>query len=327
MATIYYEKDADLQDLSDLTVGLIGYGNQGRAQALNLRDSGIAVQVGAPAGSRAYRSAQDDQFRPTSVQQVAADCDVIALLLPDEAMPAVYTVSIKPYISSPKCFVFAHGFVVHHHTVRLPDDADIVLVAPTAPGRQLRKLFSEGKGVPGLVAVAQDISGAAKARCLAYAKAIGCTLAGCIETTFAEETVTNLYCEQAVLCGGIPELIKKSFNTLVEAGYQPELAYVFCLKEVKLIANLLFDLGIDGMKSAISNTAKYGAAITGPELINSSTERRLADALHRIESGQFAKDFMRESEQGAPTIKANLSAERHSQLARTGHALDQVLKF
>jgi ketol-acid reductoisomerase len=191
----------------------------------------------------------------------------------------------------------------------------------------LRKLYVEGKGAPGLVAVEQDVSGVALAKCLAYAKAIGCTRAGCIETTFAEETITNLYCEQAVLCGGIPELIKRSFNTLVAAGYQPELAYVFCLKEVKLIADLLFDLGIDGMKLAISNTAKYGAAITGPELINASTETRLAYALERIESGRFAKDFMNESALGSPTIKSNLKAERHSDIARTGRALDQLLKF
>ena len=327
MAKIYYENDADLEPISDLAIGVIGYGNQGRAQALNLRESGLYVRVGANKGSRSYEVAQHDHFQPESIEEIAANSDVIALLLPDEAMPDVYMNSVEPYLSSGKTFVFAHGFAVHHKTLRLPDTCDVVLVAPTGPGKQLRSLYLSGKGLPALVAVDSDASGTAMATCLAYAKAIGCTRAGCIQTTFAEETVTDLYCEQAVLCGGIPELIKKSFETLVAAGYQPELAYISCLKEVKLIAELLGDFGIDGLRHAISNTAKYGAAIAGPELINSATEQRLAAILHRIESGQFARDFMREAAQNLPTVKSQIYTERHSNLARTGRELKQVLKF
>jgi ketol-acid reductoisomerase len=327
MAKIYYEKDAQLEPISDLVIGVIGYGNQGRAHALNLRDSGLYVKVGANQGSRSYEVAQHDRFQPESVEEVANNSDVIALLLPDEAMPNVYTNSIEPYLSSGKTFVFAHGFAIHHKTLRLPDSCDVLLVAPTGPGKQLRSLYVAGKGLAALVAVACDASGTGMAKCLAYAKAIGCTRAGCIETTVAEETVTDLYCEQAVLCGGIPELIKKSFDTLVAAGYQPELAYISCLKEVKLIAELLFDFGIDGMRQAISNTAKYGSAIAGPELINSASEQRLASILHRIESGQFARDFMREAAQGLPTVKRQIYTERQSNIARTGRALKQVLKF
>ncbi len=327
MAKIYYETDAHLESISDLVIGVIGYGNQGQAHALNLRDSGLYVRVGAKSGSRSSEAAQRDHFQPESIEAIASNSDVIALMLPDEVMPDVYTNSIEPYLSTGKTFVFAHGFAVHHKTLRLPDSCDVVLVAPTGPGRQLRSLYLAGRGLPALVAVAENPSGLAMAKCLAYAKAIGCTRAGCIETTVAEETITDLYCEQAVLCGGIPELIKKSFDTLVASGYQPELAYISCLKEVKLIAELLFEFGIDGMRLAISNTAKYGSAIAGPELVNNATEQRLATILRRIESGQFARDFMREASQGMPTLKSQIYTERQSNLARTGRALKQVLRF
>jgi ketol-acid reductoisomerase len=216
---------------------------------------------------------------------------------------------------------------VQHKTVRLPDDADIVLVAPTGPGRQLRSLYEEGKGLPALVAVEQDASGLAWRRCLAYARAIGCTRSGAIETTFKEETITDLFCEQAVLCGGVPELIKASFTTLVERGYQPELAYISCLKEVKLIADLLFERGIDGMRQAISNTAKYGSALSGPEIVNAATAQRLQAILSEIETGAFAGKFLQEASHGLPTVKELLASERHSRLARTGRDLKSTLKF
>ncbi|MDR3613075.1 MAG: ketol-acid reductoisomerase [Candidatus Obscuribacterales bacterium] len=327
MAKIFYEKDASISEIVDLSVGVIGYGNQGRAQALNLRDSGIKVRIGARKNSRSYEQAVADHFAPDSIEEIATNCDLIAILLPDEAMPDVYTNSIEPYLSSGKSFVFAHGFAIHHKLLRLPDSVDILLVAPTGPGKQLRSLFTQGKGLPALVAVEQDFSGVGKQRGLAYAQAIGCTRAGCIETTFAEETVTDLYCEQAVLCGGMPELIKKSFETLVNSGYQPELAYISCLKEVKLIADLLFSIGMDGMKDAISNTAKYGAAITGPELINASTQARLEQVLQRIERGTFARDFMAESKAGHPTINNMSEQEKRSKMVRTGKALKDSLEF
>ena len=327
MARIHFDYDVTLEPLQELTIGIIGYGNQGRAHALNLHDSGLTVWVGTRDGSPARAQAEKEGFPAHSVEEVAANCEVLALLLPDEAVPSVYEASIEPYLEAHDTFVFAHGFSVQHKTVRLPDDADVVLVAPTGPGRQLRSLFQEGKGLPALVAVGQDASWIAWQRCLAYTKAIGCTRAGAVETTFEEETITDLFCEQAVLCGGIPALIKASFTTLVERGYQSELAYISCLKEVKLIADLLFERGIDGMRAAISNTAKFGSAIAGPEIINSSTEEKLRTILTKIESGHFAQEFLHEASKGSPAIKELLTQERHSHLARTGRALSETLKF
>ena len=327
MAKIYYDKDIELEPLLDLPIGVIGYGNQGRAHALNMRDSGLTVRVGTRVKSDARDLAISDGFTAEDADSIAANCDVLAIMVPDETVPKLYTQSIEPYLTPNKIFVFAHGFTVHFETIRLPDAADILLVAPTGPGRQLRSLYVNGKGLPALAAVQQDISGLAFARCLAYAKAIGCGRAGIVETTFAEETVTDLYCEQSVLCGGMPELIKKSFDVLVNAGYQPELAYISCLKEVKLIADLLFDIGIDGMRAAISNTAKFGSAKAGPFLINDQTTHRLQAVLHQIESGQFAKDLLSDAAEGSPTIKNLLKEEKHSLIARTGNRLREELSF
>jgi ketol-acid reductoisomerase len=327
MAKIYYDTDASLDSIRDLNIGVIGYGNQGRAHALNLRDSGLPVRVGFRADSASKEKAIRDGFEPEDIETIAANCDLLAIMLPDEAVLSVYTDAIEPYLSSHRTFVFAHGFCVHHKTIRLPDDADIVLVAPTGPGRQLRSLYQAGRGLPALVAVEQDASGVAFDRCLAYARGIGSGRAGCVKTTFAEETVTDLFCEQAVLCGGIPQLIKSSFNTLVENGYQPELAYISCLKEVKLIADLLFDSGIDGMRQAISTTARFGSAITGPELINEDTHRRLQHVLERIESGSFAQRFIDEARHGLPSLKDLMAEEKHSKIVRTGRQLKDTLDF
>jgi ketol-acid reductoisomerase len=327
MAKIYYDKDIDIEPLHDMAIGLIGYGNQGRAHALNMRDSGLTVRVGTRSNSDARDIAIADGFAAEDAETIAANCDLLAIMVPDEAVPKLYTNSIEPYLSSNKVFVFAHGFTVHFETVRLPEAADILLIAPTGPGRKLRSRFLEGKGIPGLIAVQQDASGEAFKRCLAYAKAIGCGRAGVIETTFAEETVTDLYCEQAVLCGGVPELIKRSFEVLVAAGYQPELAYISCLKEVKLIADLLFEAGVDGMRSAISNTAKFGSAISGPLLINDQTEHRLEHVLKNIESGHFAKQLMEDAERGSPIIKQLMTDEKRSLIARTGHKLKEQIDF
>lgn len=327
MAKIYYDTDIELDTLKKLTFAVIGYGNQGRAQALNLRDSGLNVKVGARDNGDAYFRASADGFNPIDIESATAECDVLVLLLPDEHVPDVYNKKIKPHLNADKVFVFAHGFSVHHKTIDLPENADIILVAPTGPGHQLRTLYEAGKGLPALVAVQQDASGMAWPRCLAFARAIGCTRAGVVKTTFAEETVTDLFCEQAVLCGGVPALIKASFNTLVQAGYQPELAYISCLKEVKLIADLLFDRGIDGMRRSISTTAQYGSAITGPELVDSRTQSNLENALKRIESGNFAKQFLHEAALGAPTIKDLVQTESNSRLARVGRELKEKLMF
>lgn len=327
MANFYFEENASLEPLADKTVGIIGYGNQGRAHALNLADSGVSVLVGTRDNSSARAQAAKDGFAAHSIAEVANNCRILAIMLPDEVMPSVYVESIEPYLEAHDTFIFAHGFTVYHKTIRLPDDADVILVAPTGPGRKLRSLYKEGKGLPALLAVESDASGQAFNTCLAYALGIGCLRAGGIETTFAEETVTDLYCEQSVLCGGMPELIKASFDRLVEHGYQPELAYISCLKEVKLIADLLFERGIDGMRSAISNTAKFGSALAGPHLVNADTSRRLDMLLARIESGAFGKQFLDEAACGSPSIKNLLSSERNSRLARTGRQLQEILDF
>lgn len=327
MAKIYYDRDANPQALADLPIGVIGYGNQGRAQALNLRDSGLSVWIGARAGGSAAERATNDGLSVHSIPEVVENCPFLALLLPDEVLTRIYPESIEPYIKSHVSFVFAHGFVIRHKTIKPPDDADVLMVAPTGPGRQLRSLFLDGRGLPALVAVDQDASGLAWERCLSYARAVGCTRAGAIATTFEEETVTDLFCEQAVLCGGMPELIKSSYLTLVENGYQPELAYISCLKEVKLIADLLFTAGIDGMRTAISNTAKYGSAIAGPELVDARSRQKLEHILKRIESGAFARQFLADAKVGSKELHDFVLAEEHSSLARTGRALRETLDF
>lgn len=330
MAKIFYEKDADPTTLQHKTVAIIGYGNQGRAHALNLRDSGVNVVVGARVGGKAHANALSDGFQPMAIAEASVEADLLAVMLPDEHVPSVYSTDIQVGLfesKKAKSFLFAHGFVVANKTVSLPADADILLVAPTGPGRQVRSLYLEGRGLPALVAVEQDHSGTGWATALAYANAIGCTRAGAIETTFAEETITDLFCEQAVLCGGVPELIKASFATLVERGYQPELAYISCLKEVKLIADLLFTHGIDGMRQAISNTAKYGSAVAGPSLVNASTRRKLGELLSNIERGHFARGFMEEAQAGCPVTREFTVKEANSRLARTGHDLKSVLRF
>jgi ketol-acid reductoisomerase len=327
MATFFYEADANLEELRDLPIGLIGYGNQGRAHAMNLRDSGLSVWVGSTADGKARDRAGADGFKQHNIGEVVENCDILAIMLPDEVIPKVFVEQIEPYLRARTSFVFAHGFVVRHKLVRLPDDADILLCAPTGPGRQVRSLYEEGKGLPALIAVEQDASGLGWQRVLAYAHAIGCTRAGVIKTTFEEETVTDLYCEQAVLCGGMPELIKTAFETLVDRGYQKELAYISCLKEVKLIADLLFTQGVDGMRSAISTTAKFGSAVAGPKLINESTRKQLDDLLSDIESGRFARTFIDDTKNGSHAIKDLMAKEKHSRIARTGRELADHLVF
>jgi len=327
MAQIYYESDADLAVLHNKTIAVIGYGNQGRAHALNLRDSGLKVIVGARPNGSAYHTAKSDGFHSQAITEAAREADLLAIMLPDEHVPTVYNDEIKQQIKGHKTFVFAHGFVVANKTITLPNDADVLLVAPTGPGRQVRSLFLEGAGLPALIAVEQDHSKKGLQTALAYAHGLGCTRAGAIKTTFQEETITDLFCEQAVLCGGMPELIKASFATLVESGYQPELAYISCLKEVKLIADLLFTQGLDGMRSAISNTAKYGSVVAGPAIINASAKHKLKEILQNIESGAFARSFIAEAAHGSPATREFVAAEKGSKMARTGRSLKAVLRF
>ena len=331
MAQIYYESDANLAILHDQTIAVIGFGNQGRAHALNLRDSGLRVIIGARAGGVAFHQAKCDGFSTYPINEAAKIAGILAIMLPDEHIPTVFEKEIKNEIAeadqNDKTFVFAHGFVVANKTITLPVNSDILLVAPTGPGRQVRSLFLEGKGLPALIAVEQDHSKKGLTKALAYAHGIGSTRAGAIKTTFQEETVTDLFCEQAVLCGGMPELIKASFNTLVESGYQPELAYISCLKEVKLIADLLFTQGLDGMRSAISNTAKYGSVVAGPAIINANAKHRLKEVLNNIESGAFARSFIQEAAHGSPQTRDFVAAEKGSKMVRTGRSLKTMLHF
>jgi ketol-acid reductoisomerase len=327
MTDIIYDNSCDLSSLENLILAVIGYGNQGRAHALNLKDSGLNVIIGTRSGSRACQQAIADGFQRLDISAAAAKADLLALMLPDEQIPSIYSEQIAPRIGKGTAFVFAHGFAVHFKTIELPRDSDIILVAPTGPGRQLRSLFEAGLGLPALIAVEQDASSQAWQRCLAYAKGIGSTRAGAVKTTFAQETIVDLYCEQTVLCGGLPELIKASFDTLVSRGYAEELAYISCLKEVKLIADLLFEHGIDGMRAAISNTAKFGSAVAGPELINAGTQERLAGILTSIENGRFAGAFGADTVAGAPAIKELVRSEKNSRLARVGRRLKESLKF
>ena len=327
MAKIFYDNDANLADLKSLTLAVLGYGNQGRAHALNLRDSGLQVLVYARQGGTGYEQAIKDGFQPSSIAETISRCQLIACMLPDDATADVFNLHILPNLKQPMTFVFAHGFSVREKLITLPANADILLVAPTGPGRLLRSFYQEGRGLPALIAIEQDASGQAFARCLAYARAIGSTRAGAVLTTFAEETITDLFCEQAVLCGGLPELIKASFDTLVAGGYQPELAYISCLKEVKLIADLLFDSGLIGMRKAISNTAKFGAAKTGPRLIDGHVKERLEQTLTRIESGQFAKEYLAHSKKDNKFLENFLAVERNSPLGKIEKKLQKSLNF
>lgn len=326
-ARVFYDSDASFDVFANIKIGIVGYGNQGRAQALNARDSGLQIMVGARPGGASWDLAIADGFVTVSVSDVVSTCNVLVMTLPDEVMPAVYLAEIAPFVNVPKTFIFSHGYVVHHQSIEFDSNCDLLLVAPTGPGAKLRTLFTQGKGLPSLVAVERDFSGEAWSKCLSYAKAIGSTRAGAVQTTFSEEVIVDLFCEQAVLCGGIPSIIKASFDTLVKNGYQPELAYISCLKEVKLISDLLFERGMYEMRKAISNTAKYGSALSGPEVVDSRTKSALDKVLSRIESGEFAKLFKQEYENGFPTTNELLDLERKSRLDRTGKELESRLDF
>ncbi|MEK6732692.1 MAG: ketol-acid reductoisomerase [Candidatus Omnitrophota bacterium] len=296
MLKIYYDKDADLDILKGKKVAIIGYGIQGRGQALNLRDSGIEVVVSELEGTENYKIAQQDGFKPVTVAEAAKLGDIIQILTQDHVQAKVYKEFIKPNLKKGKALCFSHGFNIHFKQIKPPKSVDVFMVAPKGPGALVRKMYEEGKGVPSLVAIFQDATGNALKLALAYAKALGAAKAGVIETTFKEETETDLFGEQAVLCGGASELIKAGFDTLVEAGYQPEIAYFEVLHELKLITDLIQETGISGMRRRVSNTACYGDLTRGKRVITERTRKEMKKILNEIQRGKFAREWIKENE-------------------------------
>jgi ketol-acid reductoisomerase len=319
MARMYYDADANLDLLAGKTVAIIGYGSQGHAHALNLKDSGVKVIVGLYPGSKSAEKAKQAGLEVHNVADAAKAADFIMILLPDEVQRTVYKEEIEPNLTEGKVLAFAHGFNIHFGQVVPPQNVDVVMVAPKGPGHLVRRTYEQGEGVPALFAVYQDASGQARDRAMAYAKGIGGTRAGVLETTFREETETDLFGEQAVLCGGLSALIKAGFETLVNAGYQPELAYFECLHEVKLIVDLVVEGGLAKMRDSISNTAEYGDYTRGPRIVNDQTRAEMKKILQEIQSGQFAREFVLENQSG----KAGFTAMRRQEAE---HPIEEVGK-
>ncbi len=301
---VYYDQDADLEILKNKTIAILGYGSQGHAQAQNLNDSGLKVIVGLLETSPGRNQAQKDGLKVTTLHEASSQADIIQMLVPDEVQPGVYRENVKGHLKAGKALMFSHGFNIHFGQIIPPPEVDVFMVAPKSPGHLLRRMYKEGLGTPALIAVQQDMSGQAKEMALAYAKGIGCTRAGVFETTFKEETETDLFGEQAVLCGGVSELIKAGFDTLVEAGYAPEIAYFECLHELKLIVDLINEGGLSWMRYSVSNTAEYGDYMTGKRIINENTRREMKQVLSEIQSGEFAKKWILENQAGRPRYNA-----------------------
>jgi ketol-acid reductoisomerase len=327
MAQLFYDSDADLSLLAGKTVAIIGYGSQGHAHALNLKDSGIKVVVGLYEGSRSADKARADGLEVLSVADACAKADWIMVLLPDEFQRAVYDAEIAPHLSAGKVLSFAHGFNIRFGLIQPPADVDVVMIAPKGPGHTVRWEYQNGQGVPCLFAVQQDASGNARALAMAYAKAIGGTRAGILETNFKEETETDLFGEQAVLCGGLSELVKAGFETLVEAGYQPELAYFECLHEVKLIVDLMVKGGLTAMRDSISNTAEYGDYVSGPRLITADTKAEMKRILADIQDGSFARNFVAECEAGKPEMARIRERDSEHPIEQVGKGLRSMFSW
>ena len=326
-ATIYYDKDANLELLKKRKVAIIGYGSQGHAHALNLRDSGVDVRVGLSAGSRSRTKAEGAGLRVVSVAEASRDADLVMILIPDQTQKRVYDEEMAPALTKGKALFFAHGFNIHFGQIRPPSDVDVILVAPKGPGHMVRRQYQDGRGIPCLIAVQQDATGQAKPLGLAYARAIGGTRAGVLETTFKEETETDLFGEQAVLCGGCSALVKAGFETLVEAGYQPESAYFECLHEMKLIVDLMYEGGLAWMRHSISDTAEYGDYTRGPRVVNEETKGEMRRILKEIQTGQFAKEFILENQVGRPVFDKLREAERNHPIEEVGRRLRDMMSW
>ena len=320
MAQIYYDADADLKALEGKTVSVIGYGSQGRGQSLCLRDSGIDVLIGARPG-KSFDRAGEDGFEVVSADEAAKRGSVIQILAQDHLQAEIYENQVKPNLSPGDALLFSHGFNIHYGFIEPGDDIDVLMVAPKGPGPFVRRQYEEGRGVPALLAIHQDATGNARQIGLAYAKGLGATRAAVYETTFREETETDLFGEQTVLCGGASELVRAGFETLVEAGYAPEMAYFECLHELKLIVDLMYEKGITGMRAAISDTAKWGDVTVGKRMITPATKVEMKKVLDEIQSGQFAREWMAENANGRPNFDEKLTAEKNHQIEIVGQKL------
>jgi len=327
MAKIFYDQDADLEAIRAKKVAIVGYGSQGHAHALNLRDSGVSVRVGLHAGSRSHDKAKAAGLTVAPVAEAAAWADVIMILAPDTAQPKIFRDEIKVHLKPGKMLMFAHGFNVRYGTVEAPAGVDVTLIAPKGPGHRVRETYQAGEGVPALFAVHKDATGEARKLALSYARALGATRAGVIETTFAEETETDLFGEQAVLCGGVSSLVKAAFTTLVEAGYQPEVAYFECLHELKLIVDLMYRGGLNYMRYSVSDTAEWGDYVSGPRVVGEEARATMKKILDEIRSGAFAQAWIEENEKGRPRFSVERSREREQPIEAVGAKLRKMMPF
>jgi len=327
MAKRYYEQDGSLAPLAGKTVAIIGYGSQGHAHALNLRDSGVSVVVGLPDGSRSREKAASAGLEVLSPGDAAARADFVMILVPDHIQADLYEREIAPNLKPGKTLMFAHGFNVHFGFIKVPEGVDVSMVAPKAPGHRVREVFTEGQGVPALVAIQQDASGKALKNALAYALGLGSLKAGVIQTTFREETESDLFGEQAVLCGGAAELIRAGFETLTEAGYDPEIAYFECLHELKLIVDLIYEGGLSYMRYSVSDTAEYGDYTRGPRVINEQTRAEMKKILAEVQSGEFAKAWMDENRSGRKNFLAMRAAQQTQPIETVGAELREMMTF
>lgn len=327
MAKMYYDKDAIFEKIKDLTVAIIGYGSQGHAHALNLKESGVNVIVGLYEGSKSAEKAKAAGLTVATVAQATAAADVVMILIPDEKQGKIYAEQIRPNLKSTSALAFAHGFNIHFNQIVAPEGVDVFMVAPKGPGHLVRRMYEEGKGVPCLIAVHQDATGGAQDLALAYARGIGGTRAGVLMTTFKEETETDLFGEQAVLCGGLTELVKAGFETLVEAGYQPEVAYFECLHEMKLIIDLMYEGGMAKMRYSISDTAEYGDYVTGKRIVTEQTRVEMKQILKEIQNGTFAKSWLLENLLNRPAFTAARQNEAVHQIEQVGSNLREMMPW
>jgi ketol-acid reductoisomerase len=326
-ATLYYDKDTTLDLVKGKKVAIIGYGSQGHAHALNLKDSGVDVRVGLHATSKSRGKAQGAGLRVISVSDAAKEADVVMILAPDQSQKEIYDAGIAQHMTKGKALLFGHGFNIHYGQVRPPADVDVMLVAPKAPGHLVRRLYQEGQGTPGLIAVNQDATGQAKQLGLSYARGIGLTRAGVLETTFKEETETDLFGEQVVLCGGVTALVEAGYETLVEAGYKPESAYFECLHELKLIVDLMYEGGLGWMRHSISDTAEYGDYTRGPRIVNEETRKEMKRILREIQTGAFAREWILENQASRPVFEKLREEQRQHPIEEVGRKLREMMPW